>query len=148
MKTCKKCGESKHEDYFYTQNKRWKSNFCKECHREKCKESFRKYRKTEKYKNYLKKYKKTNSFKEVRKRSEKKFPEKNKARRALLYKIRVGKIKRLPCQICGKIKSQAHHRDYSKPFDIIWLCVEHHHKLHDYDENIIQQLLEIVNSDL
>lgn len=57
-------------------------------------------------------------------------PLKNKVRNALQAKIRQGKIKRLPCEVCGEIKSQAHHNDYSKPFEVNWLCAEHHAELH------------------
>lgn len=31
---------------------------------------------------------------------------------------------------CGDINSHAHHKDYFKPLDVIWLCVEHHKFLH------------------
>ena len=30
---------------------------------------------------------------------------------------------------CGKI-GEAHHPDYSKPLDVIWLCSEHHAQVH------------------
>lgn len=44
--------------------------------------------------------------------------------------IRDGKISRKPCVICGKAKAEGHHQDYSKPYDVIWLCPEHHRRLH------------------
>jgi hypothetical protein len=34
--------------------------------------------------------------------------------------------------ICGNKKSEAHHTDYSKPYDVIWLCDFHHHQLHNH----------------
>jgi hypothetical protein len=37
-----------------------------------------------------------------------------------------GKIKRGNCLECNLPNSEAHHKDYSKPFDIIWLCKQHH----------------------
>jgi len=34
-----------------------------------------------------------------------------------------GLLEKQPCEICGnKYNIQAHHEDYRKPFDIIWLC--------------------------
>jgi hypothetical protein len=33
-----------------------------------------------------------------------------------------GFLKRLPCRVCGSLKSQMHHRDYSKPLEVDWLC--------------------------
>jgi hypothetical protein len=40
--------------------------------------------------------------------------------------IRDGKLVRQPCEVCGKKKSEAHHEDYSKPLEVIWLCKKHH----------------------
>ena len=60
-----------------------------------------------------------------------KYPEKHQARSKLRYAIYTGKIKRLPCEICGKTKRiQAHHHDYSKPYDVKWLCSVHHGEAH------------------
>jgi len=55
-----------------------------------------------------------------------KFPEKYKARTAVSNAIRDKKLKKMPCCVCGSEKSQAHHEDYSRPLDVIWLCVIHH----------------------
>ena len=43
--------------------------------------------------------------------------------------VDTGKIIKQPCSVCGKIKSEAHHPDYSKPLEVIWFC-RSHHKLH------------------
>lgn len=41
------------------------------------------------------------------------------------------KIKKQPCQDCGrKTNVQAHHPDYSKPFDVLWVCPIHHKNYH------------------
>ena len=52
------------------------------------------------------------------------------ARRQLRLAVRQGKIKKLPCEVCGHEKSQGHHPDYSKPLEAIWLCQVHHQKKH------------------
>ena len=52
-------------------------------------------------------------------------PEKKKAHYAVRDALRSGKIHRHPCSVCGN-KAEAHHEDYSKPLDIIWLCTKHH----------------------
>lgn len=44
--------------------------------------------------------------------------------------IRDGKINRQPCEICRNEKSHAHHDDYSKPLDVMWLCPQHHKDRH------------------
>jgi hypothetical protein len=53
-----------------------------------------------------------------------------KARGYLNHAVRGNKIKRMPCEICGNIKSEAHHHNYSKPLDVKWLCDKHHHEEH------------------
>ena len=36
--------------------------------------------------------------------------------------VRSGALVRLPCCRCGETKSIAHHEDYDKPLDVMWLC--------------------------
>lgn len=58
-------------------------------------------------------------------------PEKYKARNAVNNAVRDGRLKKLPCEICGAAeKVQAHHHDYLKPLDVIWLCTRHHGEEH------------------
>ena len=52
------------------------------------------------------------------------------ARKMSAEAIRIGKLKRLPCELCGNIKTDAHHPDYSKPLDVRWLCRLHHRNIH------------------
>ncbi len=49
--------------------------------------------------------------------------------------IRIGKLIRMSCEVCGISKTHAHHSDYSKPMEINWLCNEHHRILHLHYEN-------------
>ena len=45
--------------------------------------------------------------------------------------IRAGKIDRQPCERCGTdIGIHAHHEDYSKPLEVVWLCTAHHGERH------------------
>jgi len=44
--------------------------------------------------------------------------------------IREGKLKQIPCVVCRNPKSEAHHEDYSKPLDVIWLCRRCHRAWH------------------
>ncbi len=43
-----------------------------------------------------------------------------------LNAIQAGRLVRQPCQECGEVRSEAHHEDYSKPLEVIWLCKPHH----------------------
>ena len=59
-------------------------------------------------------------------------PERGAARMAIATAIRSGKI-RAPqnCQQCGRqAKTEAHHRDYSKPLEVVWLCACCHKRIH------------------
>jgi hypothetical protein len=68
------------------------------------------------------------------------LPSKNKARGILQRAVKSGKVKRCPCEVCGrKTKIEAHHTDYTKPFQVMWLCRKHHsiwHKENGYPEGI------------
>ena len=57
-------------------------------------------------------------------------PDKCKARQLLNYAIKIGMIERLPCEVCGGVKSQGHHDDYTKPLEVKWLCPVCHTTLH------------------
>jgi len=84
--------------------------------------------------NYYINNKDTEKYKKTRYESIKKYrernPEKYKAHRIIQYQLRKGYIKKLPCAICGDIKSEAHHPDYDYPLNVIWLCSKHHKEEH------------------
>lgn len=44
--------------------------------------------------------------------------------------IRNGNLLRLPCIRCGEKKSVAHHEDYDKPLEVVWLCQPCHKQRH------------------
>lgn len=45
--------------------------------------------------------------------------------------IKQGILIKETCKICGTNENvEAHHEDYTKPLDIIWLCRNHHRELH------------------
>jgi len=46
------------------------------------------------------------------------------------YAYRTGKIKKKPCEICGDPNTEAHHPDYGKPLEVVWLCDYHHKEEH------------------
>jgi len=52
------------------------------------------------------------------------------ARSYLNQYVRRGVIKKQPCQICGNPEVQAHHKDYSKPLEVVWLCKPCHIEMH------------------
>ena len=45
--------------------------------------------------------------------------------------VRRGTMKRQPCEIPGcRSRAEKHHEDYSRPFDVHWLCTKHHLETH------------------
>ena len=58
------------------------------------------------------------------------FPGKVAAKYAVSNAIRDGRLKRLPCEMCGDPNSQAHHDDYRKKLTVRWLCFKHHRAEH------------------
>jgi hypothetical protein len=39
---------------------------------------------------------------------------------------RDGRLHPQPCRECGSPRVQAHHTDYSRPLEVVWLCTRHH----------------------
>lgn len=64
------------------------------------------------------------------KRQREKFKAKFETRYKTNELIRHGKITRCPCRVCGEVESQVHHRNYSDPWDVDWLCRKHHVEEH------------------
>lgn len=52
------------------------------------------------------------------------------AHNAVTRAIRAGKLIRMNCERCGAEKTYAHHDDYDKPLDVMWLCQPCHKKRH------------------
>lgn len=97
--------------------------------------------KPEQYAAYGKKWLSTNKEKRAKVLQDyrNRYPEKYKAHCAVNNAIRDGKLLKMPCSVCGNEKSQAHHDDYTKPLDVVWLCSRHHgerhRKYHDLPAN-------------
>lgn len=69
------------------------------------------------------------------------YPEKVRARRLVINAIKRGDIIKLPCNTCGNPNSYAHHEDYHKPLDVVWLCRKHHTELHASKISINEAML-------
>lgn len=64
-------------------------------------------------------------------RSDQKNPARRKAQKLLQGEIRAGRLARQPCFRCGGSEGiHGHHEDYSKPFEVMWLCHRHHTERH------------------
>ena len=136
-KTCFKCGAVKDIEDFYKHPQMGDGHFgkCKECTKKDARE--RNILKND----YVRAYDKARFWQPSRvalrkilsAREKNERPERYRARYALSNAVRDGRIvKSRVCEICGAtdIKTHGHHYDYSRPLDVIWLCVVCHQQIH------------------
>lgn len=92
-------------------------------------------RKTKK-KEAVDKYRSTEEFRVRRRELEKKRRGNPDVRLKIAARVKVckavssGILKRCPCSVCGNADVEAHHEDYNKPLDVVWLCAKHHDAIH------------------
>jgi hypothetical protein len=135
MKKCFRCNNEKPLSEFYKHSMMADGhlNKCKECTRADSKKTYEKIQSTPEL---AIRERKRQRIKENRRRLEgktKKYIYKKQKRPAQIVfnaAVKSGKVLKKPCEICGKEKSQGHHEDYSKPLDVVWLCVRHHNDRH------------------
>lgn len=53
-----------------------------------------------------------------------------KAHNAVARAVKSGKLVSSPCVRCASEKSLAHHEDYDKPLEVVWLCQPCHKQRH------------------
>lgn len=133
---CSTCKEFKPYGDFY-KNKRTIlgiTSECKKCYIDTSIRTRNKENAREKNRQYAKKARMRNpeKFRERDSRRIRIKDEKYRARMLLNIAVRNGKItKPIKCEECGSDDNiQAHHTDYSKPYDVIWLCSLCHGKKH------------------
>lgn len=116
-KVCNRCGKSKKLGEFYA-NKLCidgRANPCKECKRTYATE--RRLQTIEASREY------------DRRRGYRGDPVKQRARQKVRTALKSGRLTRQPCR-CGSTKVEAHHAEYSRPLDVVWLCKKHHAQEH------------------
>jgi hypothetical protein len=146
--TCKVCGVTGDADIFYT----GVMSRCKECHKAAVK--LNREEKADYYRNYdafrfhndpkvrdrHKRYQSTQAGKEAMARSRLKWinktPEARAAHVILGNAVKGGRLEKPTyCSRCGvkpkRRDMHAHHEDYAKPLDVIWLCVKCHNSKHN-----------------
>jgi ribosomal protein S27AE len=62
-----------------------------------------------------------------------------RAREAVKYALRIGRLERSPCEACGASEVDAHHDDYSKPLDVRWLCRLCHSAHHKREADLARE---------
>lgn len=133
MKVCSTCKTEKSKLEFQTRNasKDGLTASCQICLKERDAKRYEKER--EQRLARQKEYFSTPEGKSAHKRATDRWKEKNKVRRAahviLGNALKYKTIMRQPCWVCGK-KAEAHHPDYGRPLDVVWLCKKHHQEVH------------------
>ena len=130
---CRVCGDSKASSDFYERQVRKCGTVgeCKECTKKRVKvramtnDSVREYERVRSRYPHRKQH-----IQNTARQWNDKHPEAYKAHYAVTNAVRDGRLTRLPCLFCGADKVHGHHRDYSKPLDVVWLCPRCHHRLH------------------
>ena len=132
MKVCRGCGKLKNINQFYKHPamKDGHLNYCIECKREYARWQIGTPKKLASSRRWNQK-----NMSKIAAQSKiwaKNNPEKRKAHWILWYAIKKGEItKGTICQKCSKSNTQinAHHYDYSKPLEVIWVCRQCHCKV-------------------
>jgi len=147
LKKCSKCGVEKPRLEFYVQS-RIGDRLCGKC-KDCTKTDVKAYRSThrdqilslEKRRQRTPKRKALNARWPLEHRQEsqaikRNWAQRNREKKTAVYTvnnaIRDGRLKRKPCEICGKFEAEGHHEDYALPLEVIWLCSTCHaaHHVH------------------
>jgi len=135
MKTCTSCAEQKQYSDFYAHPKAADGLFaiCKACHKKRMFERRRDDPSVRAYdRERAKQPHRIQAAYETSKRWRQKNPDAYRAQNAVNNALRDGKISRQPCAICSTTgRVHAHHKDYSKPLEVVWLCARCHHRIHN-----------------
>lgn len=124
---CRGCLEDKKASAFYVSNQ----SKCKECVKTTARAN--RLAKIDYYRQYDKQrasqpHRKANNFKQSQS-WRKEFPNRRRAHSLVQHALRSGKLQRQPCWVCGA-HAVAHHPDYDRPLDVVWLCQAHHKQAH------------------
>ena len=124
---CKTCQAHKQDDAFYPCNK---SN-CKDCIKAKTRanrlEKIDYYRQYDRMRASLP-HRLANNFRNSQSWRQE-FPNRRRAQGQVQHALRSGLLKKQPCWVCGS-DAVAHHPDYDRPLDVVWLCQSHHKQAH------------------
>jgi hypothetical protein len=136
-KFCARCKNEKPHSEFYknSMTKEGLDSYCIQCKAE--------------YHQERKESKKLLSFKQVAPH-QKFWLQENKlkktAHQKVSYAIQKGELIRQPCERCGTTEHVvAHHEDYNKPLDVVWLCKHHHKERHSELDRMEKPKPDMIN---
>ncbi len=135
MKTCKKCKVERLSSLFYKEprNNDGLAGTCRYCVNKLTEENKGRYADWDEQRAVISKryYAKNSTFIKLKNKlygrlNVEKMSAKNKVYRAKLK----GTLSLDTCRVCGSTRTECHHKDYSKPLDVVWLCHKCHMGLH------------------
>lgn len=130
MKQCFKCGVLKPLRDFYKHPAMADGhlNKCKECACEDTRQN--RSLRIEQYRAYDRR-RGNRQGRKYSKEYQRRYPRKYKAQTMVNNALRDGRLRKLPCEVCGATKRiHGHHDDYAYPLNIRWLCAAHHKQWH------------------
>jgi len=124
-KTCTKCGMEKELDAFHIHSNKIRRSACKECFRasERIRDRARENGRKTEHRAQTARVRARRNYKKV-------GTLRYDAMIAVRNALKTGKLTPEPCKVCRATKTDAHHEDYNKPLDIVWLCRSHHKLRH------------------
>jgi hypothetical protein len=129
-KDCFKCGNTKPLSEFYAHPKMADGhlNKCKSCTKRDVSRNYRSKR--QQYAEYDRRRwqvpERRSQVQRNRRRLSERDPVRERAYRLVRAAIRAGKLKREPCVLCKRPRTEAHHFNYARPLAVSWLCRRHH----------------------
>lgn len=142
-KACSSCGIEKPLDEYQVRraSKDGRTSSCKEClrHRDALRYPKEAERRAKQHALYIQTPQGRDAQNRAHRKYQERYPHRRAAHIALGNAVRDGKVIPLPCFMCGA-ESEAHHPDYSRPLDVVWLCPAHHRQAHVLSNKLIQQL--------
>jgi len=142
MQICKKCSMELPEDYFPvladSGKRRTSCNSCLKEYRLLWRAGLnqpRHIQTKEERAAKMRSYLATDKGKQAKRRGGGAWIERNKEKRLAQNKLNNAQrydpsLNPKPCVRCGSSKTHAHHEDYTRPLDVIWLCPAHHAERH------------------
>ena len=135
MKICRRCGRELPLDEFYVHKDMADGhlNICKECVKARVtKHRYNNLEKIHEYDRVRSNSKKRKALRRLITKRRRKETGYQKAHRNLERNVKKGTVKKpMQCQCCGKkARLEAHHMDYDRELEVIWLCVSCHRQYH------------------
>ena len=135
MPICRICSAEKEADGFYPRQLRkcGAVGECKDCTKDRVRQRARTNPAVQEYdRKRARLPHRRELMARVNRRWNERNPEAYRAHYLVTNAVRDGRLDKEPCLFCGRDDVHAHHKDYSKPLEVIWLCPKCHHRLHAY----------------